>query len=56
MDATTRGFDFGIAGAMASCPSLSGCFRVFGDVKANNGAGDMAKQRHACRGSLAECH
>jgi hypothetical protein len=54
MQTTTRHFDFGIAGAVTSCPRLSGCFRVFGDIEANNGARDMAKQRHACRRRLAE--
>src|SRR5438309_1733943 len=56
MQTMMRRFDFGIAGAVASCPPLSGCFRVFGNIKTNNGAGDMAKQRHACRGRLAECN
>jgi hypothetical protein len=54
MQTTTRRFDFGIAGAVTSRPRLSGGFRVFGDIETNNGARDMAEQRHACRGCLAE--
>jgi hypothetical protein len=49
-------FDFGIAGTVASCPPLSGWFRVFGDIETDNGAGDVAKERHACCGCLAECN
>jgi hypothetical protein len=54
MQTTTRRFDFGIAGAVTSCPLLGGSFRVSGDIETNNGARDMAKQRHACCGRLAE--
>jgi hypothetical protein len=56
MQTMARRFDFGIAGAVTSCPPLSGCFGVFGDIEANNGARDMPKERHACCGRLAECN
>jgi hypothetical protein len=48
MQTTTRRFDFGIAGAVTSCPRLSGCFRIFGDIETHNGARDTS------RGSMAE--
>jgi hypothetical protein len=51
MQTTTRRFDFGIAGAVTSCPRFCGSFRVFGDIETNNGARDMA-----CCGRLAECN
>src|SRR5690349_4974414 len=54
MQTMTRRFDVGIAGAMTSRPSLSSCLRVFGDIETNKGARDMTKQRHACRGRLAQ--
>ena len=47
MQTTTRRFNFGIACAATSCPLLSRRFRVFGDIETNNGARDLAKQRHA---------
>jgi hypothetical protein len=49
MQTTTRRFDFGIAGALISCPLLSGCFRVFGDIETYNGAGDTGRGRLAER-------
>jgi hypothetical protein len=45
MQTTTRRFDFGIAGAVTSCPLLSSCFRVFRDIETNNGAGDACCRR-----------
>src|SRR3974390_3470013 len=54
MQTTTRRFNFGIVCAATSCPLLSRRFRVFGDIATNNGARDLAKQRHARCGRLAE--
>lgn len=53
MQTMTRRFDFGFAGAVTSCPFLSGYLGILGDIETNNGARDVAKQRRACRGSLA---
>ena len=55
MQTTTRRFDFGSAGTVTPGPRFCGYFRVFGDVETNDGTRDMTKQRHACRGRLAEC-
>src|SRR5215510_11380130 len=49
MQTTTRRFDFGIAGAVTSCPLLSGCFRIFGDIETYNGARDTGCGRLAER-------
>src|SRR6516225_2068293 len=54
MQTTTRRFDIGFAGAVTSCPRLSGCFRVFGDIETNDGARDRSKQQHARCGRLAK--
>ena len=51
---TTRRFDIGFAGAVTSCPRLSGCFRVLGDIETNDGASDMTKQQYARCGRLAK--
>jgi hypothetical protein len=51
---TTRRFDIGFAGAVTSCPRLSGCFRVLGDIETNDGARDMTKQQYARCGRLAK--
>jgi hypothetical protein len=45
MQTTTSRFDFGITGAVSSCPPFCGYLGVSGDVETNHGARDVAKQQ-----------